>query len=45
MDFKSFPILYDEESREQVEKFIYEDFECEDDSDEEGMICHEIKSE
>ena len=45
MDFKSFPILYDEESREQVEKFIYEHFECEDESDEEGMICHEIKSE
>ena len=45
MDLKSFPILYDEESREQVEKFIYEHFECEDDSDEEGMICHEITSE
>ena len=45
MDLKSFPILYDEESREHVEKFIYEHFECEDDSDEEGMICHEIKSE
>ena len=45
MDLKSFPILYDEESREQVEKFIYEHFECEDESDEEGMICHEITSE
>ena len=41
MDFNKFPILYEEETRERVEKFIFENFE----STEDGMICHEITSE
>ena len=45
MDLKSFPILYDEKAREQVNKFIYEHFKFEADFDEEGIICHELASE
>ena len=41
IDFNKFPILYEEETRERVEKFIFENFE----STEDGMICHEIFSE
>lgn len=41
IDFNKFPILYEEETRERVEKFIFENFE----STEDGMICHEITSE
>lgn len=41
MDFNKFPILYEEKTRELVEKFIFDHFEnCDD-----GMICHEMESE